>query len=257
MKDLNYLSNPAMSHTKLTYFKQSPKHYQHFTNNPYEPTKAQTLGGIIQTSILNPLSFANDYFEFPNEDKRTIVGKTAYEKKIAENQGKIGIKADEYAMIVQMQAALFSSKLAKKLLSVEPSNAYYWTDEDTLVDCKAMPKIYKPGKWMADLITTTCADPNIFLYDIIKYGYHRKAAFNLEAVKEKIPYYLIVIEKQAPYGVSVIKLPQVIINDGKKENKDLLKQFSICQLHDKWPCYEAKLLSEAAIMKKLKHLRAA
>jgi hypothetical protein len=245
------VSEKALSYSDLNMFSKSPLHYKYFAENPQEPTKSMEFGILFKLAMLNPAAFKDQYYMIPVADKRTIAGKNEARKAEHENEGKTGIPMEMYKAIMQMRDNVYSNSKANKLLNCEHQETFFWNDPETLVTCQGKVSILKERHWMAEIVTTHNADPEHFAYDLVNYNYHRKAAFQLDAAKQKVPYYLIVVEKQAPFAVNVFKMPSQLITKGRREYKDLLKQYSICELTDNWPGYEIKD-SEAIVLKKLK-----
>jgi hypothetical protein len=246
-----YITQKALSYSDLNTFSQSPLHYKHFAENPQEPTKSMEFGILFKLAVLDPAAFKDQYYMVPVSDKRTVAGKAEALKAEQANEGKTGIAMEMYQAIMQMRENVYSNGKANKLLNCEHRKYFTWNDPETLVACKGKVSIIKDRSWIAEIVTTQNADPNHFWEDIIKYNYHRKAAFQLDAAKQKSQsYYLIVVEKQAPFAVNVLKMPTEIISQGRREYKDLLKRYSICELTDNWPGYECKD-SEAIIRRKL------
>jgi hypothetical protein len=236
----NYLSIPAMSLTYLNEFERSPLHYKELLKNGLDSTKSMEMGMLFKTAILNPSDFESHYFKMPQADMRTVEGKIKAKESKAANEGKIAISYDMYYAIEKMRENVYSHGLASKLLNAQHQVPYFWNDKDTLVSCKTIASIVKDRKIMAEVVTTTNADPAQFLQKIIDYKYYRKAAFQLDAAKIRGPYYIIAVEKQAPFAVSVMRIPSELIRLGRKEYKQLLKYYSVCELTNNWPGYECK-----------------
>lgn len=236
----NYKAAQSMSHTHLNWFERSPMHYKHFLENGIDTTKSMEIGMLFKTAVLNPSEFENQYFKVPIADKRTVEGKIKARESAEQNEGKTGIQYELYTAIEKMRENVYSHGLASELLNSDHQIPYFWNDKDTLVPCKTIASIVKERKIMAEVVTTTNADPAEFLQKIIEYKYYRKAAFQLDAAKIRGPYYLIAVEKQAPFAVSVMRIPSKLIRHGRKEYKKLLKYYSVCELTNNWPGYECK-----------------
>jgi hypothetical protein len=93
---------------------------------------------------------------------------------------------------------------------------------------------------MYDLKTTQ--DASVAFEDsILKYGYHRQAAWYLDAanaaglgLKEFV---LIAVEKDAPFGVQTFALDDSLIAKGRAENRASLALFAECKTSGNWPGY--------------------
>jgi len=246
-----FIEEKALSYRDLNTFAKSPMHYKYYAENGMEQTKSMEFGILFKLAVLDPAAFKDQYYMIPVADKRTVAGKNGALKAEQENEGKTGIPMEMYKSILQMRENVYSNGKANKLLNCEHLKYFFWNDPETLVTCKGKVSILKERQWMAEIVTTHNADPEQFASDILNYHYHRKAAFQQDAAKQKVPYYLIVVEKQAPFAVNVFKMPGELITKGRKAYKDLLKQFSVCELTNSWPGYECKD-SEEIVRRKLK-----
>lgn len=108
-----------------------------------------------------------------------------------------------------------------------------WRDGDTGLLCKAKDDgISEIGEDVVDLVDlkTTAGDaanPQKMLKKIIEYGYHRQLAFygdgleeNGKRVRNRI---IIAVDTQPPYAVGVYRLTKELLEHGRQQYKDALK----------------------------------
>lgn len=240
MENLDYYANPAISNSKLSYLAKSPAHYRHLMEVGFKETEALEFGRAFHCAVLEPDKFLSSYVALPKFDRRTKEGKAGFESFIEANKGKCFIDQDDFDKILSMSKKLLSSPAVCELLEGEYEQEFYWTDEETGLECKAKLDIYKKKSHVADIKTTDCADPEIFHKSIFKYAYHRQGGMYLDAVKENIPYYIIAIEKEAPFEFSILKLSEDVLEYGRREYKTLLERCAQCFLNGYWPGYESK-----------------
>jgi hypothetical protein len=236
----NYYQDPAISNSKLGYLAKSPAHFKHMVDTGFKETEALEFGRAFHCAVLEPDKFLSSYVAMPKVDRRTTVGKCTFEKFILENKSKCIIDQDDYDKILSMSKKLLSSDAINELLEGEYEKEFFWLDEETGIECKSKLDVYKKGIRVLDIKTTDCADPEQFHRSIFKYGYHRQGGMYIDAVGEKVPYYIIAIEKEAPYEFSILKLSDDVLEYGRREYKNLLDLYAQCLINNYWPGYEAK-----------------
>ena len=229
----DYHKGPGISRSGLMEFKRSPYHYWYKYLNPdYKPessTPAQILGNALHTLILEPHQFKERYFVMPEFNKATKEGKLRWQT-IQSELGNKQILSSNHSQIVQRMAESFQKhKLASQFLEkAEIEQSIYWTDPETHVLCKCRPDILRTNL-VADLKTTQNGSAKSFSKAIYGYGYHIQAAMIQESLieikKVKVKDLLfLVIEKSAPYAVSIYQLDETSIEQGRYEFKQLLSR---------------------------------
>jgi exodeoxyribonuclease VIII len=236
----DYYSHPAISNSKLSYLAKSPAHFKHLLEVGFKETEALEFGRAFHCAVLEPDKFLSSYVTMPRVDRRTKEGKATFNEFIDSNEGKCIIDQDDYDKILSMSRKLLSSDAINELLEGEYEKEFLWTDDDTGIECKSKLDVYKKGVRVVDIKTTDCADPEQFHKSVFKYSYHRQGGMYLDAVGENIPYYIIAIEKEAPYEFSILKLSDEVLEYGRREYKSLLDKYAQCIVNNYWPGYEAK-----------------
>jgi hypothetical protein len=147
-----------------------------------------------------------------------------------------------------MAGSLKKNKLAIQLLeNAQVEQSLYWTDPDTGILCKCRPDILR-NNLVCDLKTAQDGCPRSFQYAAFDYGYHIQAAMIQEALIQlkqiQINDFLfLVIEKTAPYAISIYQLDQVSLAQGHHEFKTLLRRYQHCLETNDWPAYEIQEIS--------------
>jgi hypothetical protein len=100
--------------------------------------------------------------------------------------------------------------------------------------------------YLADLKTSTSADPDAFTRAIYDYGYAQQADWYLTGVKEVLGYrpekfFFIVVGKAEPYLVSVCRMTDETIGWGGILNRRARGVFAWCLRHNEWPSYRPVL----------------
>lgn len=207
----------GISRSGLMEFKRFPYHYWYKYLNPaYKPepvTQAQIIGNALHSLILEPNEFEKRYFVMPEFNKATKEGKERWQKINSELGKKETLTANQYQTLQHMAAILKKNKLASQLIeNAEIEQSLYWTDPDTGILCKCRPDILRCNL-ICDLKTAQDGSPRSFQYAAFNYGYYIQAAMIQEALKhlkQKIikNFLFLVIEKSAPYAISIYQLDE-------------------------------------------------
>lgn len=257
---MDYFAHPAISNSKLGWYKKSPAHYKYFQEHGTEDRPAYLIGSATHTVLFEPETF-DGLYHVMDESKRPVLitekgaiadFRNAENKKWKEDiyeaySHKKIITTGEYDMIKRMMDALQENGQVKEMLqeSIFEQEAF-WTDSATGLQCKKkMDIVSKSGLFRADYKTTDNADPYKWQKKAWSMDYYRQAGFyglddKLDESAKTTPFWFIAQEKVAPYGVSVHLCTQEMINYGKDEANKLLGQIKACTDADYWPSYEVK-----------------
>lgn len=247
-----YHQGPGISRSGLMEFKRSPYHYCYKYISPdyksESATPAQILGNALHTYVLEPDEFEKRYFVIPAFNKVTKEGKERWQKIKSELGKKETLSANQYQTLQHMAASLKKNKLALQLIEkAEIEQSLYWTDPDTGILCKCRPDILR-NNLVCDLKTAQDGSPRSFQYAAFDYGYYIQAAMIQEALKhlkQKIikDFLFLVIEKSAPYAISIYQLDQASLDKGYHEFKTLLTRYQQCLKANDWPAYAIQEIS--------------
>lgn len=248
----DYHLGPGISRSGLMEFKRSPYHYWYRYLNPdYKPessTPAQIIGNALHTLILEPNQFENRYFVLPEFNKTTKEGK-AYWLKIQSELGQRETLSMNHFKIAEAMAESFRKhELASQFLEkAKVEQSIYWIDPDTNILCKCRPDILR-SNLVVDLKTTQDGSARSFSKTVYNYGYHIQAAMIQEALKELKQtiikdFLFLVIEKSAPYAISIYQLDEASIEQGRYEFKQLLMRYKHCLETNEWPAYTIQTIS--------------
>lgn len=229
-----------VSRSGLVQLSRSPAHYKHYIENEITPTPAMIFGSALHTYVLENKDFEDRYAVLNNKyDLRTKVGKEGFAEFKASAGDKQVIGGADFDKIKAMSTAINNDAAGKLLLeNGEFEKELYWTDEDTGVKCKAKPDIIT-GHAVGDLKTVADGSFRAVKASIFKYGYHIQAAMIRAALKannlqEMHSFWLICVEKDAPYVVTSYKLGDDLIDLGYKEFKRLLVVYKECLSTNVW-----------------------
>lgn len=231
-----YHADPALGSTSLkTLATRTPAHYQYDQTHP-KSSDAFTLGTAAHSVILE-----GDTSSIVVVEADSWLTKAAKEAKTAAlAAGKQPLLNKEWSQIRAMQDAVMAQPVAREAFTGHKAEQSVFWDEDGLL-LKCRPDAWKPGA-LFDLKTTRTADPNEFGKTSADFGYHQSAAHYIDGVKaatgETLPFYFVLVEKTAPYFVSVVELDDEALNIGRALNDRAKRIYNECTETGNWPGYQ-------------------
>lgn len=258
MTEQEYNAADGIRRSDLWKMEDSPEKFRYFSRNPMEQSQVMAFGSACHKAILEPKDFFDEYAIAPEVNRKTNAGKAEWDEFCKANEGKTPVKAEDYAVMQEMSAALKKCPLAKKLIygKGETESPYFWTDPETGEKCKVkLDRLvtYRRRKFVVDYKTAKSAETFRFNSDIWKFGYYMQAAMYTEGVKRakkmrKRPGFLFVVqEKTAPYAVNVIEVSPEVMNAGDAKFHKLLEKFHACKVVDEWPGYVGDVPNDAYV----------
>ena len=131
MTNKEYRQDPGISRSDLFEMRKSPLHFQYQMTHPKEDTPALLFGRALHKMILEPGDFESEFAVCPTVNRRTKAGQEQYAAFMAENEGKDIVSQDDYEVMCEMAEVINKHQLAKKLLTGEHEQSFFWTDPDT------------------------------------------------------------------------------------------------------------------------------
>lgn len=235
ISNTDYHKDPALGSTSLkTLATKTPAHYQHNLKNP-KTSDAFNLGTAAHSLILEGDTSAFVVVDAPNW--LTKDAKTAKTEALA--SGKVPLLTKEYQQIQDMHDAVMAHPEASKLLTGHKAEQSVFWDEDGLA-LKCRPDAWKPGV-LVDLKTSIDASPDSFGKVAHTYGYHQSAAHYIDGWKaatgDELPFRFVLVEKTAPYLVSVVELDWEAVDIGRGLNDRAKRIYRECMESNTWPGY--------------------
>ena len=250
-----YLAIDAAHHSVLRKFNRSAAHAQHEILHPPEPTSAQELGTATHMALLEPERFRHDYAEMPKVDRRTKAGKDAWAEFERAHPGATVISDEDAQHIRGMQGAVEAHPLAVQALRTSPGISevtFVWERkaDGLITPCKGrLDRFCKIAgrSVVVDLKTTPDASPRGFARAAANWGYHSQAAFYLDGLGAlsgaERAYWIVAVEKESPYGVSVFELDEPSLEQGRREYQRWLWLYREAVASGVWPAYDSGLQS--------------
>jgi len=230
-----YHAHPALGSTSLkTLATRTPAHYQWDKTHP-KHSDAFTIGTAAHSLILE--NDTSGIEVVAAENWLTRAAKEAKGEALAAGKQPLLIK--EMAQVLAMRDAVMTHPVARELFTGHrPEASVFWDENGHELKCR--PDAWLPGQ-LVDLKTTINADPREFGKTAYNFGYHQSAAHYIDGVKaatgEELPFTFVLIEKQAPYLVSVVQLDWEAIELGRALNDRAKRIHAECAATGNWPGY--------------------
>jgi len=233
-----------LSYSSLKQFKRSPLHFMEYRTAAKADKDAWIFGRLLDCLLLTPDQVEKEFAVLPVAVKLKDVGRELYDSykatcdRVYARPNVTIVTAEAWKQATTMRDVIWGHTTAKKIIErvTDVQCQYTWKDKKTKL--KITGRFDGEGTDMIfELKTAQDADPDAFFKDAYKFDYHIQCATYLEAMarKGKFPnFWYIVIEKTAPYGISVFRPSDEYIELGKKELRKLLDRFKYCMDENKF-----------------------
>jgi hypothetical protein len=215
---------------------------RHFFADHSESTSATNLGRVYHSLVLTPALFAEEYVLQGQCSQVTARGSQCSKKAQVVIDGTMfctthrpkGMEPDGVEVVTgtvwdqahRMMEATLELDMASFLLdsSTERELAYVWTED-------------------IDLKTTRDINPDGFRRSILRYGYHRQAAFYFNGAlgvnRARKNFYWIAQESVPPYDTVVYQPGPDMISQAAETLYRWLSEIGECRESDQWPGFGA------------------
>lgn len=237
IKSEAYHRDPALGSTSLkTLATRTPAHYRWDQTHP-KNSDAFTLGTAAHSLILE--DDTSGIVIVPADNWMTKVAKEAKAEALA--AGKQPLLLKEMAQVVAMRDSVMNHPVARELFTGHRAeDSVFWDEDGATFKCR--PDAWKPDI-LVDLKTTVNADPREFGKTAYNFGYHQSAAHYIDGVQKAtgdlLPFTFVLVEKTAPYLVSVVTLDWEAIELGTALNERAKRIYAECMESGNWPGYPA------------------
>lgn len=214
----------------LKRFSRSPAHYLAGLGVEGEDTAAFRFGRLVHCLVLGgPVHI----FEGARR-----AGKD-WEAFIADKNERDVYKQSEVDAARKVADAVKSNPLAAPMLDGAHEVPASWTMYGRKVATRGID-ICNP-KFICDLKTTNNAEPFTFQRGGLRYGYHAQCAMYVDAARDMgldvTEAYVIAVETQAPYAVTVHHLTPRILEEGRKLVRSWIERLRACEEANEFPSY--------------------
>ena len=215
----------------------TPAHFNAYKAGEMErnETEAMTIGTITHRAILEPDTMDNAFAIRPEGLRFTTKEGKAW--KDAQTLPILG--QDQADKIAKLVRSVWADPDAKRIIMASKREQCLFADDAGLLRKARLDCLPESGNIIADLKTCDLSDMNSVETSIVKYGYHRQAAYYLDMCKllgiEKKQFVFIFVEKTPPHCVSLWTLDEEALSIGRQEVERDLAVLRDCQASNVWP----------------------
>lgn len=240
----------AISKSQLAKMSVCPKYFKYCLDNPQPPTTDLIIGSAFHKLVLEPETFGKEFVVMPMIDKRTKLGKEAYEQFLLSSNGREIITEEQYNTISNMANAVLENSLATALTTGNIETSLYGIDELTNERIKTRPDCYQiidDRLVITDLKSCASAMQSDFTRDCVKYSYDLQAyiySYNASKVlnfsMDKIDFIFIAVEKKPPYLLNIFKATKDILERGEMLYREYIGMYHEAKTTNNWWGYNGK-----------------
>lgn len=233
----DYLAIDALNPSLIKVGCKSMKHLRYAQEHSTPSTDAMTLGSACHTAVFEGDELPNRYLVFDGRrDKRTL----AYQEALAwaEESGRQIIRSAELQVAADMGLAVASDPVVQPLIRAGKAEVSLVTEEEGLPVKGRLDWIIS-GHGFCDL--KTCRDISAFAFGhaFYKYGYDVSLGLYQRWLSrmrnQPEPCHLLCVEKEPPYDVAVVPVPQAVLDEGVTKALRVIRQYQRCLETDDWP----------------------
>jgi exodeoxyribonuclease VIII len=253
----DYHALPGWGSTLFKAFTRSPAHAIAARNKQPTPQQLKNylIGRAQHTILLEPHKYASEFCILPHDLAKRNKNSNAYKDGLAEfirseADGREIVTADEETQLLNMRDAVWSHPVADQLLTGKHKRreCSIWTEQQVNgvgILRKCRPDLWLPGL-PVDVKTTQDANPKAYGRIIHNFGYHVQGAWYIDTMAPHDPdvgemFAHIAVEKEAPFGVSVVRIDPQAIALGRTIIENTLPRLAECIKADKWPGYSQEI----------------
>jgi len=231
-----------LGHTEVEEFIEDPAGY-HLTRvtkelPPKPPTPEMQFGSLLHAYILEPRTV----IEIPADMLGKGGIKAGHEWKAFRDSHPAGtflVKADEMLLLRQIERAIEAHEKARVILREGQHEINVrWQDEETGIWCRCRIDAAHPGWLLGDLKSAARIGPKPFIDAILRYGYHRQAAWYQDGWQaysgERLPFVFVPVTKEQPFQAAAYEIFQRFIEIGRRQNRRALWRLKECHQTGQW-----------------------
>lgn len=212
---------------------RSPAHCRHAMQSGTDETLAMRIGSGTHAILFDqPIAIFTGKV-------RNGKGWEAFED---EYSNRVILNQREHAQASALADAIRGHELASELLFA-PDAVHEEPIGWKLLgrDCSGTPDVRAP-RYIVDLKTTKCADPERFVRDAKWRHYNAQLAWYMDGVIASglgtaAEAYIVAVESTPPHCVTVLRLTDRAIDQGRRQCRVWLERLLGCEASDNWPGY--------------------
>ena len=218
-----------VSASALKEFKKSPRHYlEYLARKKEQPTDAMLRGSAVHCYVLRPNDLTKEYSVAPKLDLRTKAGKEQLAVFEGENVGKTVLSFAENALVCGMGESIkHEAKLYLDGLETTEQELR-WKHSSGIDVLSYLDGV--GGDYFIELKTVKDADPRVVKRNAWFDGHIHQMSLYYEGLRQKanvdLPGFLISCEAVKPYGVSIFRVDQAVLEKVYREVNTWIEEFA-------------------------------
>jgi exodeoxyribonuclease VIII len=235
MPNSEYHGGKGVSKTTIDMAAADPYRPEWSRKCPQDEDKIKTFdfGDAMHAICLEPERLKSEFIALPPLDARTKVGKALKAEFIEAHKGYKILTDEEMTQLNLMFESVMAHREARALIEADgiAEGSYFWTDEQTGLECKCRPdKHIESQSLLVDVKTA----PSLvkFNYSVDDYRYYVQDPWYCDGVSrfgDQVRMEFLVIQKTIEcgrYPVMVVKLPQEAIEYGRAVYREDLNRYA-------------------------------
>lgn len=209
---------------RLRKMAMSPAHYLAGLHASDKSTEAMKRG-----SLVHALALGQPTVVWPGKVRR---GK-AWDAFQANHTNALIASVREHNDAQPIVAAIRSNADACALLAGATEVEVEWRVGERA--CAGRIDVVANGR-IAELKTTRCAHPDVFMRQARHLNYHAQLAWYADGLGVSTAH-IVAVESIAPYAVSVFKLTERTLEEGRRTYRSWFEKLMVCERTNEWPGY--------------------
>lgn len=216
---------------------KSMKHLRWAMDHPQPSTDAMVIGNACHTAVFEHGELDNRFLVFDGVRNKNH---HAYQEVLAEAEetGKLIIRSKDLQEVAEMGLAVATDPVVKPLITAGRAEVSLTTDEADVL-CKGRLDWICSTQGFCDLKTCRDISAHAFGAAFYRYGYdislglYQRWLVRLRNQPE--PCFLLCVEKEAPYDVAVVPVPQAVLDQGAEKGLRVIERYKECLESGDWP----------------------
>ena len=186
-----------------------------------EPTPAMELGTLVHCLILEPEKFKDTYAVMPKCDLRTTAGKALKADFEQNANGKKVVSETDFDTAMKCVESFKNNTVSNLIKKGKPEQKFF--SELDNVPIRGMLDWYDEERGMIVDLKTTQNFADMFVKECGDRMYNIQASFYVDLLtslgKNVSDFIFVGIQTKAPYKITVVRLNQIDIEDGREAYK--------------------------------------
>lgn len=250
LNNKNYHAEKGLSASGLKEFLISPAHYVEYKSRAFDDSVK--LESLIHLFLLEPQSFDSQFAIVG--DRRTKEGKLAYENAIKD--GKLVVKEDDVSHAQMVATNVLSNpKLEGLFKSFKNEASVFNVDPHLGIQLKVRPDILNEEQGIVyDVKTISRGMSKYGIQSLVRArGWDIQAAFYLYVLEQefnkKFDFIHIFVEKDAPFGVRLMRINSKSIDNALKDILPALADYKKCLDNENFPSFDADKIEDINVFR--------